>query len=174
MVKADHVKPSKEHFQSFIKMMNDKDSLFTIMEYLMTIDLSDFKVREIPNTETAKNMKHRNIPFIYFFMDYLVKNDKYKDVFSTDDYRVKSNQIIIKKGVFKREYEAYCSQNGMAHQYVGWVKQVMPLLHDVGVTTRKKSRFEDYPEHSIQFNSQVVTKCLVNKIVKEDEDDTEE
>ena len=174
IVAADPQKPSTEHFQSFIKMMNDKDSLYSIMEYLMTIDLSEFKVREIPNTETAKNMKHRNVAFIYFFMDYLIKNDKYKDVFSDDDYKIKSNQIIIKKGIFKREYENYCVENGFLWQQVGWTKQVTPLLHSVGVTTRKKSRFGGNSEHSIQFYTQVVTNCLVNKLVKDDEDDTED
>ena len=170
IVQADPVKPSSNHFDAFIKMMKDKDSLFTIMEYLMNVDLSNFKVRDIPHTEIAKNMKYRNTAFIYFFMKELVTNDKYKDMFDAEDVRIKSNQIIIKKSIFKREYENYCIDNGFPWQHISWSKQVVPLLNAIGITTRKKSRFDDLPISDIRFNIQEVTNSLVNKIVKEDDE----
>ena len=175
IVQADPVKPSREHFNSFVKMMKDEDSLYSIMEYLMTKDLTDFEPRSnFPDTEVAKSMKYRNTPFVYFFMQHLVDNDRYKEVFSDDDFKITSNLIIIKKGVFKREYENYCIEQGFPWQQVGWNKQVIPLLNAIGVMTRKKSRFGDNSEADIRFNTQEVTKSLVNKIVKDDGDNTEE
>ena len=170
IVQADPVKPSSNHFDAFIKMMKDKDSLFTIMEYLMNVDLSNFKVRNIPETEVAKNMKYRNVPFIYFFMKELVTNDKYKDIFDAEDVRIKSNQIIIKKTIFKKEYETYCIDNGFPWQHISWSKQVVPLLNAIGATTRMKTRFDDIPFYDIRFNIEQITNSLVNKIVKEDDE----
>jgi len=170
IVQADPVKPTQEHFDAFRKIMKDKDCLYTIMDYLMNVDLTDFNIRKIPETEVASNMKYRNVAFVYFFMDYLVKNDKHKELFSDDDYRIKSNEIIIKKSIFKRAYETYCIDQGFCWQQVGWNKQVVPLLNNIGVTTRKKSRFQDNPEHAIRFNKQVVTNALVNKIVIDEDE----
>ena len=175
IVQADPVKPSREYFKSFVKMMKDKDSLYSIMEYLMTKDLTDFEPRSnFPDTEVAKSMKYRNTAFVYFFMNHLVNNDNYKEVFSNDDCIIKANQIIIKKGVFKREYENYCIENVYAWQNVSWSKSVDPLLHAIGVTTRMKSRFKDGSFADIRFNKDNITNALVNKIVKEDDNDTEE
>ena len=170
IVQADPVKPTQEHFDAFRKIMKDKDCLYTIMDYLMNVDLTDFNIRKIPETEVASNMKYRNVAFVYFFMDYLVKNDKHKELFSDDDYKIKSNEIIIKKSIFKREYENYCIDQGFCWQQVGWNKQVVPLLNNIGVTTRKKSRFENNSEHAIRFNKQVVINALVNKIVIDEEE----
>ncbi len=170
IVQADPVKPTQEHFDAFRKIMKDKDCLYTIMDYLMNVDLTDFNIRKIPETEVASNMKHRNVAFVYFFMDYLVKNDKHQELFSDDDYKIKSNEIIIKKTIFKREYENYCIDQGFCWQQVGWNKQVVPLLNNIGVTTRKKSRFQDNGEHAIRFNKQVVTNALVNKIVIDEDE----
>ena len=170
VVQADPVKPSEAHFMAFIKMMNNKESLYSIMEYLMEMDLNEFKIRRIPETEVARSMKHRNIPFIYFFMEHIIKNENYKEVFDKVDFKEKDNQIIIKKSVFKKSYETYCIENDHAWQSVGWTKQVCPLLNALDCTTRKKSRFDDGAEHDIRFNIQTITNALVNKIAKEEED----
>jgi hypothetical protein len=167
IVSADPVKPERSFHDSFRALQKDKDSLFTLMEYFMDYDLSGFDVRQIPDTEVAKNMKYRNTPFIYFFMEYLVEKDNYKELFDSDDLLEKEKLIIIKKSTFKREYELYCAEEGFPWQGISWNKQVIPLLNEIGCTTRKKIRFEDNPQFSVQFYKSVVTKALVNKIVEE-------
>ena len=137
----------------------------------MSVDLSNFNIRKIPETEVARNMKHRNVAYIYFFLEYLTTNDKYKEVFDIDDLKEKNDLIYIKKTPFKRAYETYCIEMGYAWQGVSWSKQVIPLLHNVGCTTRKKSRFNNEIFYDIRFNKQALTNALVNKIVKEDDEE---
>jgi hypothetical protein len=172
VTQASPIKPPREHFDKYWAMLEDKDALRTLMEYLMGIDLSNFKITDIPETEESKNMKHRNIPVIYHFMDEMMVGDNYKKMFDDIDIVIKDDKVRIKKNVFKRKFMTWAVENGFNVHSILWCKQVEPLLHAIHISTRKKGRFGNEVRGNVEFHTTAVINSLVNKVVKESDENT--
>lgn len=123
----------KDYFNTLHKALN-AESGKQLFKYLLSIDLEDFdELNDIPDTNTKRELKVENIPFLFEFIksEYLQNNKGFK----------------IKFADLFAHYEAHCDEKN----HKGKLNKVVvsKQLAEVGINTKsvKRKEFGNSPVH---------------------------
>ena len=135
VVTADPVKPPDEHFEAFLKIMDNKAALYSIMAYLMDYDLTDFNIRKIPETKISRDMKKVNTAPVYEFLNDIFTEDKYKTDF-IGEYFTEGECEYFNVSNFKTKYQDFCNENELQHLNIP-LKVYYALMNEIGISKVK-------------------------------------
>ena len=131
---ASSNKPNTEYFNKLYSILDNNDALYTLFEYLSTIDISNFNIRDRPITKAYTEMKERNIhPFNQFLHNIVVKQqmDKY---FRKNTYKIHTTtkNILATSSDILSAYEKYTRKNKIKSEELHY-KRLKSLLAAVGI-----------------------------------------
>jgi hypothetical protein len=66
--RSSNVKPSKAFFDSIYALMDEHEEQLGLYDYLMNIDLSEYKIHDRPKTTAYETIRTANIKFIFEFI----------------------------------------------------------------------------------------------------------
>ena len=136
VVSAQPVVPKKEEFSSFIDILSDPDSLYTLANYLHEKDISDYvPFKDAPLTGIAKEMAKANTSPVYLFLDDILENDKYKEMFE-GDYETYNKQECFNLTSFKNQYKIFCVENDLQFLNIP-TKVYYALMNEIGISNVK-------------------------------------
>ena len=168
IVAADPIKPKKPWWKIWWEMVADEDSLCSIFQFLMEVDLTDFDVRNIPSTRIAKCMKQSNTPPIYTFLKHYFGTDLYKEIF-LDEYVTYKNKLAFNITNFKEVYYNFCREEDLAYLNIP-IKVVYALLNEINIE-RKQISIDGVTRKSLLIDVDALRIALVNLVVEEVEEE---
>jgi len=99
---------NEQYFDPLIKMINDKDTLKALFDYLANFDIHDFKTQRPPMTALKREMIGEQMPDIVEFMKDLCEND----VLGIE-FEEKTLEVVSKGTRMYIEYKQWCENNGV-------------------------------------------------------------
>lgn len=164
VVSAQHQKPPREHFEAYLKMLDCQESLYTLAEYLCEKDLTMFDPRQIPVTAIAKDMAIANTSPIYLFLNEILTDDKYKEMFEGEYDEIYGKKCFAVTP-FRNLYQQFCLEAELQFQQIS-TKVFYALMNEIGI---KKTKLTINGEQAwrIIIDVKKTTEALVNLIVKE-------
>ena len=169
IVSADPIKPSTEYFKDYWEMIGDDDSLCSIFQFLMEVDLSEFDVRAIPQTRIAKSMKTSNTPPIYTFLKHYFEADLYQEAFLNEYQPYKKNKFAFNITNFKNIYYTFCVEEDLSYLNIP-IKVVYALLNEINIV-KKQISIDGVTRKALLIDVDALRIALVNLVVEEVEDD---
>ncbi|MHA2183016.1 MAG: DUF5906 domain-containing protein [Promethearchaeota archaeon] len=165
VVSAQPVVPKKEEFSSFIDILSDSDSLYTLANYLHEKDISDFDAfKDAPVTAIAKEMAKANTSPVYLFLDDILENDKYKKLFE-GEYKTKDGFECFNVGEFKNQYKIFCIENDLQFLNIP-TKVYYALLSEIGIS-KAKMMIDGEQSWRLIINVEKVTEALQGLVVRD-------
>lgn len=165
VVSAQPVVPKKEEFRSFIDILSDTDSLYTLANYLHEKDISDFDAfKDAPVTAIAKEMAKANTSPVYLFLDDILENDKYKELFE-GDYKTKDGLEYFNLTPFKNQYKLFCAENDLQFLNIP-TKVYYALLNEIGIS-KAKITIDAEQSRRLVINVEKVREALQGLVVKD-------
>jgi hypothetical protein len=113
--KSHFKKPSTDYFNNLVKILNDKNSLYTIFNYLKNLKININLRHDRPTTSAYSNMKTGNADPVYNFVNDIIVNNNVKNYFDKNEYNIhkKTGDVLIKSTEFFQSYKSYLNQNQM-------------------------------------------------------------
>jgi len=161
---ASSIKPNTEYFNKLYSILDNNDALYTLFEYLSTIDISNFNIRERPITKAYTEMKERNIhPFNQFLHNIVVEQqmDKY---FKKNTYKIHTTtkNILATSSDILSAYEKYTRKNKIKSEELHY-KRLKSLLAAVSVH-QKNFKIKGESQRNYEFKIDEL-KPILQKIV---------
>ena len=177
--KAFHIKPNKEYFDKLHDVINSKEAVNDIFQYLANYDIEEFEPsKERPKTDAYNDMKEHNTNPIYKFINECFINNKYEDWFDTEVCKKhkKKNLFLVKSNNLISEYKKYLQYLELDFLNVN-SKTIKSVLADIGVK-RKTARINNTPNMYYEFlvddlKSQLESMNLNEEIEEFNDDDFE-
>ena len=116
--KSSWEKPSKEYFSKLASILEDKDALYTLYNYLMNFKINVSIRNERPITAAYQSMRESNVNPVFNFMNDIFNGDSMDMYFDKgEDYRVnkKTKNIIIKSKSFYENFQLFLCENKLDH-----------------------------------------------------------
>ena len=137
-------KREPQFYKELASCLYDNDFINTIYSQYLDMDISNFDIRNIPQTEASKMAKENNVHPIYKYVHHLliqegIKNilsydnkifkDKKKDIyyFSTSSFIFMFKKFLFDSGEYGEDYINKCN-----------FKSVIMRLRDLGIEKKKK------------------------------------
>ena len=165
--KAHYKKPSTDYFNNLVKILNDKNSLYTIFNYLKNLKININLRHDRPVTSAYSNMKELNINPVYKFVNELLTHNRISELIEKEDYNIhkKTGDIMIKSTEFYEYYKCYLSDNKL-----DWVetsfKVIKQSLNEIGIN-QKKMKVKGITTNRYIFNKDELLERM--KVMKIDE-----
>ena len=165
--KAHYKKPSTDYFNNLVKILNDKNSLYTIFNYLKNLKININLRHDRPMTSGYSNMKESNINPVYKFVNEMITHNRISEFIEKEDYNIhkKTGDIMIKSAEFYEYYKCYLSANKL-----DWVetsfKVIKQSLNEIGIN-QKKMKVKGITTNRYIFNKDELLERM--KVMKIDE-----
>ena len=90
---------------------------------------------EDPQSIIAKEMAKANTSPVYLFLDDILENDKYKEMFE-GDYETYNKQECFNLTSFKNQYKIFCIENDLSFLHIP-TKVYYALMNEIGICNAK-------------------------------------
>jgi hypothetical protein len=135
--KAHHQKPNQQYFNKFYNLINDNSKLQMLFNHLSTEDISDFKIKDIPDTKARVSMKKTNEnPLYKFLSENFTLGGDYESNFKYVKKHKKSGLLYVKSNEIIKFYREYLKNNNLDYVDINF-KLMKTLLNEINI--EKKS-----------------------------------
>ena len=173
--KSHFKKPSTNYFNNLVNILNDKDSIYSIFNYLKNLKININLRHDRPITSAYSNMKEGNVDPVYNFVNDIIVNNNVKNYFDKDEYNIhkKTGDVLIKSTEFFQSYKSYLNQNQMDYLNPTF-KNIKQSLNEINIES-KLIKIKGQNHKRYRFNKKEITERFevmnITQLVEEFEDD---
>lgn len=173
--KSHFKKPSTNYFNNLVNILNDKDSIYSIFNYLKNLKININLRHDRPITSAYSNMKEGNVDPVYNFINDIIVNNNVKNYFDKDEYNIhkKTGDVLIKSTEFFQSYKSYLNQNQMDYLNPTF-KNIKQSLNEINIES-KLIKIKGQNHKRYRFNKKEITERFevmnIKEIVEEFDDD---
>ena len=176
--KSSWEKPTKEYFSKLAGILSDKDSLYTLYNYLMNFKINVSIRNERPITSAYQAMRECNVNPVFNFMNEIFNSDSLDMYFNKgEDYRVnkKTKNMIIKSKSFYENFQLYLHENKLDHIKPTF-KGIKQVLSEIDIIN-KQIKLDKIATQCYVFDTELLKKKLdymkIPSLIEELDDDWE-
>ncbi len=173
--KSYYKKPSPEYFDKLVNILEDKNSLYSIYNYLKQYKIEINLRHNRPKTKAYDNMKEGNINPVFNFLNEIINNDRLEEYFEKDEYNIhkKTGDILMKVTEFYQSYKIYLTDNQLDYLNPSF-KNTKQTLAEINIES-KHCKIQGKSTPRYRFNKQEIKERLDNmniiELVEELDDD---
>ena len=173
--KSHFKKPSTKYFNNLVNILNDKDSIYSIFNYLKNLKININLRHDRPMTSAYSNMKEGNIDPVYNFVNDIIVNNNVKNYFDKDEYNIhkKTGDVLIKSTEFFQSYKSYLNQNQMDYLNPTF-KNIKQSLNEINIEAQFM-KIKGQKHKRYRFNKKEITERFevmnITQLVEEFDDD---
>lgn len=137
-------KKPKKWYENLALCLKDKDFINTLYSQYMDMDLSNFNIREFPETEALSMAKENNVNAIYKYLHHIIIKDEIKNILNFDNkiFKDKSKDIYyFSTTAFIFKFKKYLNNTGeYGDDYINKYnyKSLVMILADIGIKKKQK------------------------------------
>ena len=158
--KSHYKKPTPEYFNKLVDILDNKNSLYSIYNYLKQYKIDINLRHNRPKTKAYDNMKEGNINPIFNFLNEIINNDRLQEYFEKDEYNIhkKTGDILMKVTEFYQSYKIYLTDNQLDYLNPSF-KNTKQTLAEINIES-KHCKIQGKSTPRYRFNKQEIKERL--------------
>ncbi len=174
--KSHYKKPTPDYFNKLVDILDNKDALYSIFNYLKNYKIDIDIRRQRPVTKAYNDLRQNNINPVYTFLNEMFVNDMIDSYFDKDEkeYKVhkKTGNILIQSKQFFESYKDYLVENELTHITPNF-KNIKQLLTEIDINW-KKFKIDGTMKECYSFNKDEVQSKLEPMNIDDDVEELDE